>query len=200
MDPLPIDLPERLETARLVLRPPQSGDGARLNAAVCASLPELTPWMPWAQAAPTPDESETYCRRQHAVWRLREGFALLMLARDESGGEGDVVGATGLHDVDWAVRRFEIGYWCRSGFTGRGYATEAVRAVTRFAFDRLQARRVEIRMDAGNERSRRVAERAGFTFEGVLRRDSLTPRGEPCDTRVHARVRGIEEPAAIDAA
>ena len=70
---------------------------------------------------------------------------------------------------------------------------EAVQALTRFAFDRLEARRVEIRMDAGNERSWRVAERAGFRLEGVLRGDSLTPAGELRDTRVYARVRGLEE-------
>jgi ribosomal-protein-serine acetyltransferase len=52
---------------------------------------------------------------------------------------------------------------------------------------------VEIRMDAGNERSWRVAERAGFRLEGVLRGDSLTPAGELRDTRVYARVRGLEE-------
>ena len=41
----------------------------------------------------------------------------------------------------------------------------------------------------------RVAERLGFTLEGILRQDSLTPQGEPRDTRVYARVRGIEEAA-----
>ena len=44
-------------------------------------------------------------------------------------------------------------------------------------------------MDGDNERSRRVAERAGFTLEGVLRSQALTPVGEPCDTRVYARLR-----------
>ena len=69
-----------------------------------------------------------------------------------------------------------------------------MQALTRFAFDRLEARRVEIRMDAGNERSWRVAERVGFRLEGVLRGNSLTPAGELRDTRVYARVRGLEEP------
>ena len=72
--------------------------------------------------------------------------------------------------------------------------TEAVRALSRMAFDALGARRVEVRMDDGNEPSRKVAERAGFTFEGLLRQDTLTVAGVPRNTRVYSRVRGVEEP------
>jgi len=65
----------------------------------------------------------------------------------------------------------------------------------RFAFDQLRARRVEIRMSSDNARSRAVAERCAFTLEGVLRQDSFDMSGQPRDTAVYARVRGIEEPA-----
>jgi RimJ/RimL family protein N-acetyltransferase len=54
----------------------------------------------------------------------------------------------------------------------------------------LKAERVEIRMDDHNVRSWRVAERAGFTLEGVLRRDALAPDGRVRNTRVYAQVRG----------
>jgi RimJ/RimL family protein N-acetyltransferase len=105
---------------------------------------------------------------------------------------GRLLGGCGLHCIDWNVRRFEIGYWRRTS-AGPGLIDEAVQALTRFAFDELRAQRVEIRMDARNDASRRVAERNGYTFEGVLRADSLTPSGEPRDTRLYARVRGVEE-------
>jgi RimJ/RimL family protein N-acetyltransferase len=195
MDPLLIDVPERIDTERLILRCPQPGDGAPVNAAVRESLDALRPFMPWAQTAPGLDESELVCRRAQARFRLREDLVMSMFERAADGSEGRYVGGCGLHRISWEVRRFEIGYWCRSGCTGRGFVTEAVRALNRFAFDQLGARRVEVRMDANNERSRRVAERAGFTFEGVLRGDSLTPQGAMRDTRIYARVQGIEEPA-----
>ena len=70
-----------------------------------------------------------------------------------------------------------------------------MRALARLAFDTLDARRVEIRMDDNNAASWRVAERAGFTLEALLRFDSATPAGEPRSTRIYARVRGAEEPA-----
>ena len=49
-------------------------------------------------------------------------------------------------------------------------------------------------MASTNAASRRVAERAGFTFEGLLRRDTLGVDGQPRDTLVYSRVRGVEEP------
>ncbi len=197
MDPLLIDVPERIETERLLLRRPQSGDGAQLNAAVTDTLAELKPWMPWAQVAPTMQESELNCRRMHAKFALREDMVFFVFERGAGGaqgGEGAFVGSSGLHRIDWSVPRFEIGYWRRTGFEGRGLIVEVARALSRMAFDTLAARRVEIRMDARNERSVRVAERAGFTFEGLLRQDSVDVSGGGRDTRVYSRVRGVEEP------
>jgi len=92
------------------------------------------------------------------------------------------------------VPRFEIGYWRRAGEEGQGWITEAVSTLARFAFDDLGARRVEIRMSSDNHKSRAVAERCGFTLEGVLRQEALDVRGRPRDTAVYARVRGAEEP------
>jgi RimJ/RimL family protein N-acetyltransferase len=194
MEPLLIDVPERIGTERFILRCPQPGDGAAINAAVIDTLGDLQPWMPWAQAAPTLEQSEALCRRDHARFQLREDLVFLIFEREPDGSEGVLVGSSGLHRIDWTVRRFEIGYWRRAGLPGQGIVTEAVRALNRMAFDRLDARRVEIRMDDSNVPSRKVAERAGFRFEGLLRRDTLTVNSEPRDTRVYSRVRGVEEP------
>ena len=194
MNPLLIEVPERITTENLVLRSARRGDGAVVNAAVQASLDELVPWLPWAGPGLSVDESEANCRRQQARFILREDFVYLILERTADGGEGELLGGTGLHRIDWNLRRFEIGYWRRTGCQGRGIVTEATRAMSRLAFDTLGARRVELRMDDSNERSWKVAERAGFTLEALLRFDAVTPGGEPRSTRVYARVRGAEEP------
>jgi RimJ/RimL family protein N-acetyltransferase len=130
-----------------------------------------------------------------ARFAQRTDLPLFIFARAADGGCGRLLGGTGLHRVDWSVPRFEIGYWRRSGEQGHGWITEAVRTLARFAFDQLGARRVEIRMSSDNVKSRAVAERCGFTLEGVLRQDSLDVHGLPRDTAVYARVRGVEEPA-----
>ena len=196
MEALMEDVPERLETERLLLRCARGADAAAMNAAVCESLADLSVRMPWAQTAPTLERSEADCRRLQAKFLLREDLPMFMFERRADGGEGDFIGGVGLHRIDWTVRRFEIGYWCHTARQGQGFVTEAVRALTGFAFERLQARRVEIRMDDSNTPSWRVAQRSGFVLEGVLRSDALTPQGEPRDTRVYALVRAAEPVSA----
>jgi len=195
IDPLMIDLPAELASERLLMRAPRAGDGAALNDAMVESLESLKPWMPWAQKLPSLQESELTCRQIALRFTQRTDLTLFMFERTAEGACGRLVGGTGLHRMDWSVPRFEIGYWCRPSTQGRGLVTEAVQTLARFAFDSLRARRVELRMSSANTKSRAVAERCGFTLEGVLRQDSLDVNGGPRDTVVYARVRGVEEPA-----
>jgi RimJ/RimL family protein N-acetyltransferase len=179
--PLLLDFPDSFSTERLVIRCPQAGDGALLNAAVVESLDDLRPWMPWAQSAPTLEESEEVCRRARSKWLAREDLMLFMFLKD-----GTFVGGTGLHRIEWSVPRFEIGYWLRVSQQGQGLMTEAVRGITRFAFEELNAERVEIRCDERNERSRSVIERASFVREACLRHDARDHLGLLRSTLVYS--------------
>jgi RimJ/RimL family protein N-acetyltransferase len=67
----------------------------------------------------------------------------------------------------------EIGYWLGRPFWGRGITTEAVRAVTLYAFAHLRMHRVFAVPFAHNKASRRVLEKAGYTLEGVMRRSAV---------------------------
>ena len=81
---------------------------------------------------------------------------------------------------------FEIGYWCRTKFTGRGYISEAVGAAVELAQSKLGARRIQIRADERNERSWRIPERLGFLLEGKLRNYGRDNQGELFDMRCYA--------------
>jgi RimJ/RimL family protein N-acetyltransferase len=192
-DPLQLALPARWLTPRLILRCPTTDDIEEVNGAVAESLARLKPWMPWAQEAPTRERADSEFRAMQARFLRREDLAMFMFERAPGDAQGRFVGGCGLHRIQWGVRCFEIGYWRRSSAPA-GLIDEAVQALTRIAFDDLGAQRVEVRMDAHNTASRRVAERNGYSFEGVLRSDSQTPQGAPRDTRIYSRVRGVEEP------
>jgi RimJ/RimL family protein N-acetyltransferase len=188
VNPLLLDLPDAFETARLTIRSAMPGDGTELQAAVAESIDDVGPWMDWADHVPTVAEDEELVRRWRARFLTREELPLLLFLK----GTQTLVGCSGLHNIDWRVPRFEIGYWVRRRFGGQGYITEAVRGITRFAFDTLCARRVEIRCDGRNVRSQAVARRAGFQHEATLRRHMVAPDGQLRDTLVFVR---FEPPA-----
>jgi RimJ/RimL family protein N-acetyltransferase len=104
-------------------------------------------------------------------------------------GTDTVVASSGLHRIDWSVPKFEVGFWGRTSFQGKGYVTEGVSAIVIMAFDHLKARRVEALPDDLNERSCRVCERLGFLLEGTLRHERIDPDGTLRNTRVYAKVR-----------
>ncbi|MFF4834908.1 GNAT family N-acetyltransferase [Streptomyces sp. NPDC001315] len=76
-----------------------------------------------------------------------------------------------------------LGYWVDPSARGRGVATTAVEAVCRWAFRVLGLELIEWRAEVGNHASRRVAEKAGFRVEAVLRR-RLVHRGQRVDAWV----------------
>lgn len=187
-DPLLIEVPERLDGERIVLLAPRAGLGAEMAVVIAQSLSHLRPWMIWAQEAPTAESSELVVRRMQADFVARRDLSFQCFARRPDGSPGRLLGGTGLHRIDWTVRKFEIGYWIRPEAAGQGHVSECVRILTALAFDRLQARRVEIRCDSGNLKSRAVAERCGFALEGVLRRDAIGVDGGSRDTAIYARI------------
>lgn len=182
LEPILRDFPDHFETDRLVVRCPMPGDGPMMNEAVRESLDSLRPWMPWAQTMPSIEESEQYVRRARARFLLREDLPLSLFLRED----GRFVGGAGLHRIDWQVPRFEVGYWCRASLQRGGLITEAVTGMTRFAFDTLGARRMEIRCDSRNDRSRRVAERARYALEATMRNQCVAVDGTLRDTLVYA--------------
>ena len=183
--PILRDFPEAFTTARLLLRCPLPGDGAALNAAILESLAELQPWMEWVDPVPTVARNEANLRQARCDYLARKELRLLLFDR----ATGEFVGSSGLHAIDWSVPRFEIGYWCRTRFCGQGYITEAVQGITTFAFEVLGAERVAIHCDCRNGRSRRVAERAGYQLEGVLRARDRRKDGSLEDSLVFSLVR-----------
>lgn len=187
-NPLLLAIPESFESKRLLIRAPLWGDGIKLNKAVKESRNELMPWMPWAQNNPTVEESEIVIRRARLKYLERSDLMLLLILKET----GQLIGSSGLHRIDWQSRKFEIGYWARSAFSGKGYISEAADAITNFAVHVLMANRVEIRCDARNIRSARVAERLGYTLEGILRNEKCAVDGSLRDTMVFSKVRDKE--------
>jgi ribosomal-protein-serine acetyltransferase len=179
-------VPEVVETERLTLRCPRAGDGVEVNAAVCESLAELRPWMSWVTDPMPVEVTEANLRQAASDFILRKSMRYLVFLK----GTGMLVGTCGLHNPDWDVPSFEIGYWVRTRFSGQGFITEAVKGLTEMAFTQLGARRMQLICMSTNVRSAAVARRSGFQLEGILRnvaRHHLT--GALNDDMVFSRIR-----------
>lgn len=185
MNPILIEFPEEFSTERLVIRMPKPGDGKAVHEAINASIDELKPWMPFAQKEQSEQEVEVNIRQSYLAFLKREDLRLLVFLKET----GQFIASSGLHRIDWAIPKFEIGYWIDSRFSGKGYMTEAVEGITNFAFQELLARRVEIRCDEKNIKSRAIPERLGYSLEGTLKNDDLTPdKKELRSTCIYAKV------------
>ncbi len=186
-NPILLDFPYSFETERLLIRGPLPGDAKRLRDAVVESQAELSPWMPWAIEIPSEEDYEVRVRTGRLKFLAREDLWMMLLLK----GTDTIVGGSGLHRIDWAVPKFEIGYWARTQYAAHGYITEAVNGITAFAFDVLGAARVEIRCDVRNERSVAVARRAGYSLEGTLHYDARDHFGALRNTHIFARTREL---------
>jgi RimJ/RimL family protein N-acetyltransferase len=179
-----LDIPEVVKTPRLTLEATRAPRGAAIHAAVEESYPQLRRWMPWAAEPQKPEDSHAHCATMTAKWHSREELDFCFVRSED----GMLVGKGSLHTIDWTLPKFEIGYWVRSSCAGRGYASEATDALARMARASLGAVRLEIRNDARNHASRRVAEKCGFELEGILKRSRRDTAGEIADSCMYAKV------------
>lgn len=174
--------PDLLATEHLILRPPTTADAGDVLAAVSASFLELHRWMDWARGPYGIDQARQFCADARAAFDDGRDFTgLVTLAGDDT-----VIGAVSILTRDEAVPSFEIGYWLHTGYTGRGYATEAAAAVTRLAFEEGGGRRIEARIDERNRRSVAVAQRLGFELEGTLKFHRRDNEGRLSGTLIYA--------------
>ena len=153
----PIGAETRIETARLVLRPPRESDAGDIERHV--SDPEV--------ALKTANIPHPYPKDGVRQWLSSLGQSLTFVI--ERRDDGALIGAIGLIEPQRAVS--ELGYWIGKPHWNQGYATEAVEALVAHGFARMGLRAIEAGVRPGNAASIRVQEKAGFTLDRVEQRE-----------------------------
>jgi len=180
-------VPASFETPRLLLRPFAVADAPQLFEALVEAIEALREhlwFLPWVAETPTPASAEARCRQAQTDFQLRADLPYLAFERRT----GRLVASAGLHRTDWALPATEVGYWVRTSEVGKGYASEAVHALTAWALEGLGATRVALVTDERNAASRAVALRCGFRLEGVHRHAARSPDGRLRDTCLYAKL------------
>ncbi len=144
---------------RVVLRPWRLEDVPAVTAA-CQD-PEIARWLAFVPQPYTEEDARFYIQDCLAAGEDRTAIAIADAAT------GEVIGS-----IEMRTNRMltgHIGYWLAAQARGRGLTAEALLALSRLGFDELGLGRVELVTDPDNIASQRVAEKAGFTREGILR-------------------------------
>jgi RimJ/RimL family protein N-acetyltransferase len=152
----------------VLLRPWADEDVPALVAAIDGD-PEISAWLELIPQPYTVSEARAWVALATSMWRERSGSPFAVLA------DGEVVGGVGVNWIDREQGVGDIGYWLKREVRGRGYTTRAVRLAAEWAFS-VGCERLQLRADAENEASLRVAERAGFKREGIQRSARYNPR------------------------
>jgi len=163
------EIPTSFETERLLIRAGTLADLYSTYLVAQESAVAIREWMPWAHPSPLLASMEKYFFTGEEKWCAREMLDFQWIEKSS----GELIGKGGFHHIDWMIPKFEIGYWLRTSHAGKGFCTEAVNGLVQFAKTELYAKRLEIRSQPANARSRAVAERCGFVLEGVLRSSLL---------------------------
>jgi RimJ/RimL family protein N-acetyltransferase len=151
-------MPLPLDTERLRLRPATLDD---LETWLAVSRDAEEAW--WGERRSTLDDARANLERQIANQK-RYGHSLWAV---ELRPVGTVIGVAGLQRLAEGPE-IEVGYRFLREHWGCGYATEAARAAIRFAFDELALERIVAVTLPTNHASRRVLEKCGLAFVGVV--------------------------------
>lgn len=158
-----------LETERLILRRMTPHDAADMYD--YAHRPEVSEYLLWSphESVKASKNYLSYLQTQYAQRNFYDWAIVL-------GETGKMIGTVGFSSFDIQNNSAEIGYVLNPDFWHRGIAPEALRAVMEFGFRELSLHRLEVRIMTENEKSKRVAEKCGFSHEATMR-DKLLVKG-----------------------
>ena len=176
--PPPIE-PVELRAAGLLLRPWREDDADAYWAALESPGGRL-----WHGSTTTSTEDVAALLARRADWSAGDHASWAVTGA----GTGELLGSLSLHRIDLDQRDAEIGYWTVPAARRRGIAVRAVQAAVRWGFTDLGVHRIQLFHAVENTASARVAERAGFTREGHLRRSHRYGDGQWHDELLWARL------------
>ena len=168
------ELPERIETERLVLRVRTVADAEDIHA--YASLPKVAYPAAFHPVKTLEDEIyylEHILPERNQKENLPAGYGIVVKGADKVIGSVDF---NHRHEDDV----LEIGYTLHPDYWGRGYVPEAARALIDLAFKELKLHKIELSCFGYNRQSQRVAEKLGFTLEARIR-DRKDAQDNRCD-------------------
>ena len=159
-------MPEHIHTERLHLRVPQMDDAVAIFQG-WAQDHEVTRYLTWRPHERI-EQTQEFVRSCLSAWEHGRRFPYMITLKEN----GNIIG---MIDPRMEGHKVGIGYGLARAHWGKGYVTEATRAIIDWAFQQPSIHRVYATTDVDNIASRRVLEKAGMQCEGILRKYILHP-------------------------
>ncbi len=132
-----------------------------------ANRQHLRQWLPWVDSIKTVADTQGFINAAIEQYQQGKGpqFALFH--------EGLLCGVNGFHRINAPSHCGSIGYWLAAESIGKGIITQTTKQLLEIGFTEHCLNKVEIRCATANIKSRAIAERLGFLFEGTLRQSEF---------------------------
>ena len=164
----------------ITLRELQATDAGDIFRIIDSQREYLGRWLPFVETTKRLEDSE--------------GFVSSVVNADEASFEhvfsirknDEFIGLVGFKDTDRQNKKTEIGYWLSEDRQGQGIVTRAVKRLCKFAFSEVGMNRIQIKCALGNEGSKKIPKRLGFSLEGIERDGELLSGGVYTDLEVYS--------------
>lgn len=173
-----LNITSEIETRRTILKRYKIGDGKTFIKIIEKNRDRMLDSFP-IMLSNMHDEisAEFYVRRKIEEWDEQSAFSFGIWLKEDT----KHIGYISVKNIDWIIPRGEIAYIISGEYEGQGIMTEALAAVIKFSFENLTMNRLFLRIMTDNIRSFELAERCGFSKEGILRKDHKTYDGKLVD-------------------
>lgn len=168
--------------AQITLRQLRREDAEELFAVTDVNRDQLRAWLPWLDQTRAVAVTAAFIESTLRVAEADTGLHCAIRLN------GAIVGVCGYNRIESANRRACIGYWLSAKARGQGVMTRSVGALVHYGFTRRSFNRQIIACATGNRESAAVAERCGFTLEGIAR-EAEWLYDHFVDHRIYSRLR-----------
>jgi RimJ/RimL family protein N-acetyltransferase len=177
------EFPTLISTERLILRSYQIADAAGMLELVRQNREDLIREFKEQASLQNVSAAESFVANKLELWNAAKAFCYGIFSRDQQ------IGQIQLKNIDWEIPSGELGYFIGESWQRRGYASEAIKALARMAFDDFGFERIFVRILLSNQPSLRLALKLGFQEEGIHRKAFRCGFGELNDVRHLALLR-----------
>lgn len=168
----------------LYLRQLRASDAIDIFSTIDRQREYLGRWLPFVETTKTVKDSEKFVNS--IINTCEEEFELVFTIQSNVHG---FIGLIGFHYTDRDNHKTEIGYWISEPFQKKGITTMAFKRLCRYAFEDLNINRIQVRCAIGNEASRRIPIKLGFSLEGIERQGEWNNGDSYRDLELYSLVR-----------